>query len=267
MPPYHLAGGDLSRGIAVLADWQFDVLGRYHPILTLLAVGALFGLPLYLLGFVRSRQARRRAALPRQAARRAMRFARVLLATAVALMITAVVTLALIWLLPSTNGTPAVVVAATTATPPSGPVTLTGDVVYDRITALDEKLWFLGRSIRFVPVVAPGGGDRGSTLRFFVALLGVDPAAPDPTPRAWTGTLRQGGLPGEIIRLYRYVGYRVEAPYYVLFTQAGMLTWPYRLLALQFAGGAGRAARRAASTGTCPPDAARTRTRIGTRVI
>ena len=50
-----------------------------------------------------------------------------------------------------------------------------------------------------------------------------------------TGNLRRSGLPGEIIRLYRYAGARVETPYYVLLTDTAAVRWPYLQVAIQTA--------------------------------
>jgi hypothetical protein len=223
------------RGIiAVLAEWQFDLLGRYHPLLTYFLIMAALGVPIYLLRFVQKRSERRRAALPRRATRRAMRLARILLVTAGGLALASLVSYALTWRMPEKGGVATPVVVAKGETPPTGLARLEGEVVYDRITTLEEKIWFLGRDIRFVPVVAPGQSGRGVQLRYFVALPRENPISGGAVPREWTGTLRQGGLPGEIVRLYRYAGYRVEAPYYVLFTRPDKLTWSHRMLAVQF---------------------------------
>lgn len=215
--------------IAVLAEWQFDVLGRYRPLLTFLVFMTLLSVPLYLFGLTRKRSTQS------QAARRARRLSLVLLSTALILAIIALVTYAVVRMSPENPNAPVRVRVDTAHVPPLGPVTLEGEVMYDRITTLDERIWLLSRNIRFVPVVAPGGGGRGSRLSYFVALPPVDPNYSSKSPRAWTGTLREGGLPGEIIRLYRYAGYRVEAPYYVLFTQPETLHWPELVVALQFA--------------------------------
>jgi len=223
--------------IAILAEWQFGVFGSYHPIGTYIVIMGLLGLPLYLIGVVQKRSTRRRLAAPRHAVRRAGRLARILFATAAALAIAAFVTFAQVWTHQPSDGAPLQIDVATNTQPQPGLATLNGEVVYDRMTTLDQHSWFLGHSIRFVPVVPRGGGGRGSTVRFFVALP-ADSVGGNAPPQAWTGTLREGGLPGEIVRLYRYAGYRVEAPYYVLFTDPDMLTWSNRMLAMQLTMGA-----------------------------
>lgn len=217
--------------IAVIAEWQFDVLGRYRPILTYLIIMTLLSVPLYLAGFFQKQSTRRRAALPTRATRRALRLAWSLLLTGLTLAIGAAVAYALIPTPPDLQSTRAHFTVSTLGAPPTGPVTLEGDVMYDRTTALDERMWLLARSIRFAPVVVPGAGGRGGTLRYFVAFPATEAGKRAASPSGWTGVLRQGALPGEVVRLYRYAGYRVATPHYVLFTQPDMLTWSDRLLA------------------------------------
>jgi hypothetical protein len=80
-------------------------------------------------------------------------------------------------------------------------------------------------------------GDSSRDLQFFVQLPPVSDSDRSGTS-SMTGILKQDGLPGALIRLFRYAGYRVESPHFVLFADAATMRWPYLLTAFQLGFGA-----------------------------
>ena len=116
-----------------------------------------------------------------------------------------------------------------------GPATITGRVIYERTAGFDEDMLLARRSFRFAPVVGPG--QRIGDLRFFVQLPPFDNQSRG-AALAMSGVLKRNGLPGEVIRLFRYAGYQVEEPNYVLFVEPSAMRWPYLTLMIQFVIGA-----------------------------
>jgi hypothetical protein len=111
------------------------------------------------------------------------------------------------------------------APPPTGPTELRGKILFDKISVFNEDFLVARRSSRFAPIV--GEGADQTVLRYFVEL----PPEGQPTGSSGVdvskGVLRRGGLPGELVRLYRYAGYRVAPDYYVLFASEASMRRDY----------------------------------------
>ena len=225
------------RGImSLVGEWQFDVIGRHYPTFNYAVLVFLLCLPGYLL-FLRPRK-RVDSERPEAAIFRSARtMLRAMIAAAIGLAVAALVTLVVMLMLPGTAGETQLIdlskpVPAVLA---QGPATLRGQIVYERTAGFDEDMLLVRRNFRFAPVVGPQ--QPPETLRFFVQL----PPVTDQTrsgPLAMTGVLKRNGLPGEIIRLFRYAGYQIDDPYYVLYLDPAAMRWPYWTLIAQFVIGA-----------------------------
>lgn len=216
--------------MSVFAEWQFNAIGRYYPAFSYLLLTLILTLPL-LLVFARPRKQTTRP-LDVATLRSASTFSRALFAFAGALLVVAIGVLLSILRLPDDKGPLQEVTLdqAVVVMPEEGLTRLTGAIAYDRTTAFDEELIVTGRNRRFAPMTAQGADP--TDLQFFVEL----PPATDANRqgvRTMTGVLQRGGLPGEIIRLYRYAGHRVEEPYFVLFTGTRSIRWARFVIAGQ----------------------------------
>lgn len=221
--------------IALIGEWQFNVLGKYFPAFTYILLVFLLVVPGWLL-FRRPRARGDREIFAVRTLRSARGFERLLFGVAAGLAGAALIAVVTIALLPTANGPrQQIALDAPPVTKPSeGATTLTGTILFERTAAFDEEFLLLRRHWRFAPLVAPGSADEN--YQYFVELPAVTkPGQPYSVPRAMTGVLRHGGLPGEVIRLYRYAGARVEEPYYVLFADAGSVRWPHWQVAAQLA--------------------------------
>lgn len=221
--------------MSVFAEWQFNAIGRYYPAFSYLLLTLLLTLPLLLL-FARPRRTSQRP-LDVATLRSASTFSRALFSVAGALAVVAIGVLLSILRLPDDQGALQEVTLdqAVVVMPHEGLTRLTGAIAYDRTTAFDEELIVTRRSRRFAPITAPGADP--TDIQFFVEL----PPATDANRqgvRTMTGVLQRGGLPGEIIRLYRYAGHRVEDPYFVLFTGTRSVRWARFVIAGQLIAGA-----------------------------
>jgi hypothetical protein len=78
-------------------------------------------------------------------------------------------------------------------------------------------------------------GNATPDYQYFVELPPAATPELQPARTSMTGNLRRGSLPGEVIRLYRYAGARVETPYYVLLANTEAVRWPYLQVAIQTA--------------------------------
>ena len=219
------------RGItAVLAEWQFDNFGRYYPTLTYALVVFILSFPGYLL-FLKPRRAE--VSQPSAVAMRSgYVFSRALTGVAIGLAATAIFTfLAMLWL-PGSQGEVQHynVQGGNAALPREGPTELSGAIAYDRVAAFDQELIVARRNTRFAPVSATGA--QTGPVQFFIELPPIDQPAASKIA-TMSGVLRQGGLPGEIVRLYRYAGYDIERPYFVLFVDPAAMRWPYISAAIQ----------------------------------
>ncbi|HEX8445323.1 MAG TPA: hypothetical protein VF649_01805 [Sphingomonas sp.] len=231
------------RGLyALLSEWQFEQFGHYLPILTFSFLVLLFGSPAALL-----LRARRRADSPRLSNRTGYEaavmtgsnFRRILFGFSGGLAAAALVTLLWTLTLPRMAVPKRVITvgAADSIAPDRGPAILRGRIVYTRTAAFAQDLWLTRRGVRFAPVLAVAGRESPRTIRYFVELLPTD--APDPRVDgailARSGVLMRNALPGSIVRLYRYAGYDVNTPYYVLYASTRTMRWPYYVTAAQLA--------------------------------
>lgn len=231
------------RGVsAFAAEWQFSAFGAYHPALTYLVLLLLFCSPLLLLRVPLARLVSRRrrshqtAMAPEARLSHAIgttsRLLSSLFGAAVAVALAAVVVASFTLFLPSANGPVARSVISDDAAPaPVGPVELTGRLLSDKTAVFNEDFFVARRSSRFAPMV--GEGADQTVLHYFVEL---PPEMVTSNPNAVTvrkGILRKGGLPGELVRLYRYAGFRVDPDYYVLFASDGSMRREYLTDALE----------------------------------
>jgi len=230
------------RGLyAMFAEWQFYMFGRYLPIISYTLLVALFGLPALLLALPRrSRYKRARVSAngPDFVLGAAMQFRHFLLAFAGGLGIASLVTLLFSLTLPSIHPPERTITvgAADSVAPQPGPAALKGDILYTRTSAFSQDMLLTRRGARFAPVMAPGGD--GQSIRYFVELPpthDADPAAVAENAPPQSGVLMRNALPGSIVKLYGYAGYRVEHPYYVLYTSDRTLRWSYYVTAAQLA--------------------------------
>lgn len=244
---YFLWEGVNYRGLfARAAEWQLTYFGEYMPTLTFGLLVLLFGSPALFLFRRRRRERPAEDAPPlpdplSSAVVIGTRLAKFLFWLAGALLVAALVSLLWTLTFPSSSGPVRTVTLGTSSdtAPQEGPTQLVGAIVYDRTTAFSQGLPLVRRGARYAPVVTPGAPP--APLRFFIELGPQERLDPRPTDRVAvtrTGILTRGGLPGAIVRLYRYAGYRVEWPYYVLFASPLTMRWPYYVAAMEFALGA-----------------------------
>lgn len=220
------------RGVvATLAEWQFDAIGVYYPTLTCLLLIVLLTLPAALL--VLKPGARRGSiSVETQAWLSSRAFLKALIAVCGGLGAMALAMLVAMMMLPTSQGTVQQITLdrPMVALPREGATTINGAIMYERTSALDTDQMFAGRSSRYAPIVAPGSTDQN--LQFFVELPPVD----QQTRRgaiSMTGILKRGALPGELVQLYRYAGYRVEQPFFVLHSSEASLRRPYLVVVTQ----------------------------------
>ncbi|MGU3390538.1 hypothetical protein [Sphingomonas sp. M1A8_2b] len=211
--------------MALLAEWQFGHIGHYYPSLTYLALVVLLVSP----GLLIFLNARKRGSDQRLAAttlRSATVFRRTVLGLAAACFAAAITTLLLLFTLPSGVGTPRRIDLArpVLALPSEGPTTINGMILYNRTAAFDQDRFVARRTLRFAPIIAPRS--TSLDLQFFVELPSETASQVDGVS-SLTGLLKRNALPGEIVRLFRYAGYRVEPPHYVLFASNAAMRWPY----------------------------------------
>jgi hypothetical protein len=224
--------------IALIGEWQFNVLGRYFPAFTYILLVVLLVVPGWLL-FRRPRARGDREIWATRTLRSARGFQRLLFGVAAGLGLAALISVITIAFLPTANGPRQEI--ALQALPVTklreGATTLRGTVQFERTAAFDEEFLVFRRHWRFAPMVS--AGTDNDDYQFFVELPPITkPGQVYSVPRAMTGVLRHGGLPGEVIRLYRYSGARVEEPYYVLFADGASVRWPHWQVAAQLALGA-----------------------------
>jgi hypothetical protein len=225
------------RGVSALAaEWQFNAFGFYHPALTYLVLLLLFCSPLLLLRLPMRRGARR-ASVPADARfshaiGTTSRLIKTLFGAAVAVAAAGAVVAAFTLFLPRADGPVARMIISDDAAPPSlGPVELTGRLLHEKISVFNEDFVLTRRSGRFAPMV---GQDTDQTvLRYFVELPPETATTAPDTVTVRKGILRRGGLPGELVRLYRYAGFRVDPDYFVLFASAESMRRAYLTNALE----------------------------------
>jgi hypothetical protein len=233
--------------------------------LTFIAVTTLFALPLLLLVWVLRMRQRRDERLgdarfdnQRIMIGRLGRLQGLFSGIAIGSILAAVISLLLILGLPGTGDTARSIVVGSPAAlaPPEGKSTITGYVDLAETAQFNENLLLVKRTLYFAPVRASAG--ERAPIKYFVEVRRDDlrnknfheiefPKDKDKV-HAWrfrvrdiqftpylSGVLRKDGLPGEIVNLYRYAGYEVSEPNYVLFRSRGRLTWRYFVIAAQFA--------------------------------
>lgn len=232
------------RGLmALAAEWQFNTFGRYYPSLTYILLAAIIASPV--LWLLRGR--RRRADdqdgdyTMTEAAQVAAKlpgrnFIRAILGVAGGCVVACLVVLIAMASLPSDVGQVQRIAIGSPASiePRTGPTELVGSVLRSRTAGLNQELLVARRTIRFAPMLSPGGGNR-EALHFFVEIGADENAATLQSDGTREGVLRRHGLPGELVRLFQYAGYEVADPYYVLFASRSALQWPYRVAAIQLA--------------------------------
>lgn len=250
--------------VAWLAELQFLRFDRYWPTLTFVALTAIFSLPILLLvALLRARHRRNDKLNPaqineeRQLFGRTQRLYEFFLAIAIGSAGAVLLCLLLMIRLPGENGPSRSIVMGSpdAIAPQDGPATITGAVNLGETAQFNENLLLVKRTLYFAPVRT--GADDKSPLRYFVEVRREDvppgynrikfPDEKDDVhayrfrvPRVafspyMNGVLKRDALPGEIVHLYRYAGYRVAPANYVLFRSADPLRWRYYMLAAQFA--------------------------------
>lgn len=219
---------------AALSEWQFDTLGHAMPILTYVALTLVFALPcIWLLkgnGESEGVSARQDRA---DALDAAIRFRKILSLLAAGLATVAVGTAIYALIIPGMTDKPVPVAVDTArASPPeNGATALTGVVMTNRIAKFHHNLLFVRRDVLFAPVV----GSPGATgpLTYFAELPGGAASTTGGRTATMTGILRRDGLPGPIERLYRYAGYQVGKPHFVLFASLATIRLAYFVAAAQ----------------------------------
>lgn len=238
---YFLWEADHYTGLyGLLAEWQFEQLSHYFPILTFALLVIAFGSPAAWL--LRTRRQADRRDIPDRHGRDAaiitgMNFRRVLFAFSGGLVGAALVTVLWTLTLPRIAPPRATIALGSpqAVAPPLGPVTLRGHILYTRTAVFAQNLLFTTRGVRFAPIVAPGRADE--RIRYFVELRPREFGNRRGLPRLddRTGVLMRNQLPGSIIRLYRYAGFEVSAPVYILYVSEQTVRWPYYVTAVQLA--------------------------------
>jgi hypothetical protein len=217
------------RGIAALAgEWEYQRFGTYFPWATLLLLVGLFCIPPIYFLLRREKTADDHVPTLVEYQRKGRRQLSQLTIAAIICLAAAAVSLGLVLTLPSGKGQPARVVASADATPRNGPTTLAGRIRYDRIATLERHLLLAERTFYFAPIEPAAG----QPLRYFVEFAELPSATSGSA--TYQGVLRDGGLPGDIVHLYRDAGYRVDPSLHVLFSSETAMRWPFYVIALHF---------------------------------
>jgi hypothetical protein len=225
---------------ALLAEWQYDNFGHHLPALSFALLLALFASPAAgLLVALRAIDRRRFASRSFYQATIGMSssFAQILMVFAIGLAGAAVATLCYTQFLPRVAQPERRIALGSphSFNPAPGNVSLEGEILYDRTAAFAQDLVVTTRGIRFAPMVPTGSNSKA--LRYFVELPSTEQSArvkeDARQPRA--GVLMRNSLPGSIVRLYRYAGFEVQPPYYVLYISSATIRAPYYVAAAQLA--------------------------------
>jgi hypothetical protein len=253
------------RGLfAIVSEWEFDRLGQDLPTFNFTMLTMLLGWPaLLLLGRFRDRQLRaeeesNEAAAPaialdeeaiakayetqlrRHQHRLAMLVARdymhFLTAFMSALWVAAFAVLVWAISLPDSTDNPRHYTPDSLSRqhPTEGAARFDGAMRYGRISSFGRGILLARRTSLYAPLVPPSGSD--GRVRYFIEFL------PSERPDVHSGgiihhrdgVLVRSDLPGALIRLYRYLGYRPVADYYVLYASPITLRWPYLIVCWQF---------------------------------
>jgi hypothetical protein len=221
------------RGIvAFIAEWQFSVFGHSLPVISyLLPVVVLVSPGLLLFWRARPRQSEER--LAGAMIRSAQRFQQMLFAVAASFGVGALVFLVVALNVPANQDQALRIDLAKPmlAQPADGQTTITGSILYNQTVALEQNLFITRTAKRFAPIVAPGAA--GNDLQYFVELPTPIQGESLPQISSRSGILQRDALPGELVRLYRYAGFRVEQPYYVLFLDKSTIAFPKLKIAVE----------------------------------
>lgn len=230
-----------SGWAAKLAEWEYATFGRHLPVLSLLLLIASFGAPaLVVMWLVRRRERRQRYAhwahgeqdkSAKSLIRTESIVLRLLLGCASVATLVALVALALAFRLPTATDRPQQLDARVAGAPHVGPATLAGAVLYRRTATFQQNIFLFNRTVQFAPVVDPRDP---ATVRYLAEVtperLDALNGGRDNPP--FVGVLRENALPGAVLRLFRYAGFRVDPPYYVLFASATTMRWPFYTVAI-----------------------------------
>ena len=208
---------------AFAAELQFNAFGSYRPAFTYLSLVALLCAPLLLLPFSRWRELRLKQASLSPDVRMSLmigatsRWIKTSFGAAIAVAVVAFAIALSALLLPSANGPVSqITLSDEAAPPPLGPVVLSGRLLSNKTSVFNEDFFVLRRNNRFAPMVAEGADQ--TVLHYFVELPVGAPVVQKDAKGERKGILRRGGLPGELVRLYRYAGFRIDPNYHVLFS-------------------------------------------------
>lgn len=225
---------------ALLAEWQYNNFGHHLPALSFALLLTLFASPAAgILIALRALERRRRPSGPSHevAIEMSSSIAQLLIAIAGGLAGAALATLCYTQFLPRVEKPDRRIALGSPQSldPVPGNVLLDGEILYERTAAFAQELLIKTRGIRFAPMVAPGSNSK--VLRYFIELPSTERSArvegDAEQPRA--GVLIRNSLPGSIVRLYRYAGFEVQPPYYVLYISSATIRAPYYVAAAQLA--------------------------------
>lgn len=222
-------------GIASYAiELQYAHFGQAFPVLTLVPLILLAGVPGLILLAVRLPARRTAATVDLPAPDRAIaaehRLLKILTAGAGLLLLAAAVLFLLTLIEPDAKGPADILDARTASMPREGHARLTGTVLYQRTATFEQDVLFLHRPIRFAPVMAA----PGRPIRFFVE---ITPERLDTLRRqgetvSFDGILRHNALPGPVEHLFRYAGFRIDARYHILFASKTSVCMPLYVMIL-----------------------------------
>lgn len=224
------------RGIyEKVSEWQFDLFGHYFPILNFALLITIVISPAVLLiaiiaRFVETKSLRRKVLVTSN------QFRNILLGLTMAFSFAAIATLAWTLTLPRMNAPFQHVYAdQPTESLRNGAATLSGYIIYERTSAYTQRLLLKRRGVRFAPVVPPG--QTTPNIQYFVELAPSDVFIKEEGQPISTrgGILMRNALPGSLESLYRYAGYELGKPYFVLYTSERTMRWPYYVSAIQLA--------------------------------
>lgn len=118
--------------------------------------------------------------------------------------------------------------------PQEGAARLEGTLHYGRISSFGRGVLFARRTALYAPLIPPEGSD--GRIKYFIEFLPAE--RPDIHSGGIInhrdGVLIRADLPGALIRLYRYLGYRPAPNYHVLYVSPVTVRWPYFVIASQF---------------------------------
>lgn len=225
--------------VALLAEWQYRVLDRYYPGITIAGLCLFFSVPLILMLLLLWRRWRKKneevgdpVAMMLVASQRLKRWCNSLSVFAAA---AALLVLVLAYFLPK-EGMPVHLIDSRTAQNakiPEGSATVIGLVDMEALVRFDDKVLLFHRRLYFAPVRYRVHGES-QPARFFVQ---VDERAD--LPRHFvpltSGVLAQSALPGDVAQLYQNIHYPVSERTYLLYKDGATLRWRYYMLASQIA--------------------------------